>query len=171
MTAVRARVTAGNPHVPPHLLVHRGDQFVQHDFYQDGLDPTQVTWWDSPAAADFDLSGTMDLAMRSTSLVPFINQAVSADAIVVSIVGANGEHNQAGRVAHVSPQLHPDVIMTQVVDGGSGYLANNQYDLTFATPYAGAYTITVRFANGAYSATAHSGDHVTLRADGTYAVQ
>ena len=55
--------------------------------------------------------------------------------------------------------------------GGSGYLANAQYELTFATPYPGAYSVSVRFANGAYTATAHSGDHVTMRADGTYSVQ
>jgi hypothetical protein len=113
----------------------------------------------------------MDLALRSTSLVPFINQASSFDTIVVSIVGANGEHNQAGRVVHVSPVLRPGVIMTQIVDGGSGYLANTQYDLTFATPYPGAYAVSVRFANATYTTTAHIGDHVTLRADGTYSVQ
>ena len=164
-------VTAGNPHVPPHLLLNRGGQFVQNDFYQDGLDPTVVTWWDSPAAADFDLSGTMDLALRSNSLTPFINQASSSDTILVSVVGANNEHNQAGRVVRVSPVLKPGVIMTQIVDGGSGYLANNQYDLTFATPYPGAYAITVRFAAGSYTATVRSGDHVTMRANGTYVVQ
>ncbi len=164
-------VVAGNPHVPPHLLVNRGGQFVQHDFYQDGLAPNLVTWFDAPAAADFDLNGTMDLVLRSNSLTTFMNQASSFDTIIVSVVGANNEHNQAGRVVRVSPALKPGVVMTQIVDGGSGYLANNQYDLTFATPYAGAYSITVRFAGGSYSATAHSGDHVTMRANGTYTVQ
>jgi hypothetical protein len=71
----------------------------------------------------------------------------------------------------VSPLLRPNVIMTQIVDGGSGYLANSQYDLTFATPYPGAYTITGRFAGGEYTATAHAGDHVTMRANGTYLLQ
>ena len=162
---------AGNPHVPPHLLLHRGIQFVQHDFYQDDVAPTSVTWWDSPAAADFDLNGAMDLALRSNSLTPFMNQAASFDTIIVSVVGANNEHNQAGRVVHVTPLLRPSVVMSQIVDGGSGYLANNQYDLTFATPYPGAYTISVRFAGGSFTATAHSGDHVTMRANGTYTVQ
>jgi len=43
--------------------------------------------------------------------------------------------------------------------------------LTFATPYTGAYSIVVRFADHAYSVIANSGDHVTLRANGTYSVQ
>jgi hypothetical protein len=164
-------VLEGNPHVPPHLLVNRGGVFVPHDFYQDGVAPEQVTWFDAPAAADFDLSGSVDLVLRSSALTPFLNEATSADTIVVSIVGANGEHNQAGRVVRVSPLLRPDIVMTQVVDGGSGYLANSQYDLTFATPYAGSYRITTRFAGASYTTTARSGQHVTLRANGTYAVQ
>ena len=61
--------------------------------------------------------------------------------------------------------------MTQVVDSGSGYMSNSPYDLTFATPYEGAYTVSVRFAGATYTMTAHRGDHVTLRADGTYSVQ
>lgn len=161
----------GNPHVPPHLLLNRGGQFVPNDFWQDGLDPTQVTWWDSPASADFNLDGTPDFALRSTSLVPFINQAQSFDTIVVSVVGPNGETNQAGRVVRVTPQLRPATVMTQVVDGGSGYLASSQYDLTFATPYPGAYTVSVRFAGATYTATARRGDHVTMRSNGTYSVQ
>ena len=117
------------------------------------------------------MNGAMDLALRSNSLTPFMNQAASFDTIIVSVVGANNEHNQAGRVVHVTPLLRPSVVMSQIVDGGSGYLANNQYDLTFATPYPGAYTISVRFAGGSFTATAHSGDHVTMRANGTYTVQ
>ena len=49
--------------------------------------------------------------------------------------------------------------------------AREQYDLTFATPYPGAYTVSVRFAEAAYTVSAHAGDHVTLRANGTYAIQ
>jgi hypothetical protein len=157
--------------VPTHLLVNRGGSFVAHDFYQNALPANQVTWFDTVGAADFDWSGTADLVLRSDSLTPFINQAVSFDTMVVSVVGNEGEHNQAGRVVRVSPVLRPGVIMTQVVDGGSGYLANAQYELTFATPYSGAYSISVRFADGTYTATAHRGDHVTMRADGTYSVQ
>jgi hypothetical protein len=61
--------------------------------------------------------------------------------------------------------------MTKVVDGGSGYMANSPYELTFATPYFGAYTISVRFADATYTAVARNGDHVTMYADGTFSVQ
>jgi len=156
---------------PPRLLVNRNGAFVQHDFYPAGAPAEPIPFYDVIAPADFDWSGTADFVVRTLSLVAFLNQASSLDNIIVSVVGDNGEHNQAGRVVRVSPVLRPSIVMTQVVDGGSGYLSNSQYELTFATPYVGAYSIVVRFAEHAYSVIANSGDHVTLRANGTYSVQ
>ena len=71
----------------------------------------------------------------------------------------------------VVPDARPAVTMLQVVDGGSGYLSNGPYDLTFATPYFGAYKISVRFANASYTAVAHSGDHVSMFANGSVAIR
>ena len=173
----------GNPHDLPQLLVNRGGQFVSHDFYSDGLTLTQRDWNDLQSFADFDYSGTMDFVSRFSGAdadgtnIPsgyvsvLMNRAVSFDTITVSIVGNNGKHNQAGRVVHVTPNVRPSVTMTQVVDGGSGYMANGPYDLSFATPYPGSYTISVRFAGAAYTTTARAGDHVTLYANGTVTTQ
>ena len=162
----------GNPHALPQLLVNRGGHFVLHDFFDDGLQPTQRGWHDLLTYADFDYSGTVDFITRATGgpetgLYAVMNQAISHDTLNIRVVGANGEQNQAGRVVHVSPVLRPDVIMTQVVDGGSGYMSNGPYDLTFATPYPGAYTISVRFAGATYTTTARSGEHVVMYANGT----
>ena len=163
-------------HAPPQLLVNRGGQFVLHDFFDDGRVPTNRGWRDLEANADFDNSGTPDFVTRSlgngdSGLYVSIQQSTNRDVLQVRVVGANGEQNQAGRVVRVRSTVRPDKTMTQVVDGGSGYMANGPYNLTFATPYPGAYTITVRFAGGSYTATAHSGDHVTMRANGSYSVQ
>jgi len=160
-----------NPRIPPHLLVNRGGHFVPHDFYMDSSAPADVPWTDLAAVADVDRSGPVGLVLRSNSLTTFQNLARSDDAIVVRVVGGNDEENQAGRIVRVSPALQPNVTMTQVVDGGSGYLANGQYDLTFAAPYPGPYTVTVRFATGSYIAKVQPGSHVTMRANGTYSVQ
>ena len=172
----------GNPHALPQLLVNRDANFVPYDFYDDGLLTTQRGWNNLQTFADFDANGTVDWVSNFADLSDeehatggqlsvLMNRAASHDSILVSLVGNNGEHNQAGRVVRVSPKMRPDVIMTQVVDGGSGYMSNGPYDLMFATPYPGAYTLTARFAGGAYTLTAHAGDHVTLRANGTYSVQ
>ena len=171
-----ACTTFGNPHALPQLLVNRGGQFVVHDFFDDGLQPTQRGWHTLLSYADFDYNGTVDFVSLATGgpqtgHYSVINQATSFATVTVSVVGASGEQNQAGRVVRVSPMLRPSVIMTQVVDGGSGYMSNGPYDLTFATPYPGPYTVSVRFANASYVVTALSGSHVTMRANGTYSVQ
>jgi hypothetical protein len=37
-------------------------------------------------------------------------------------------------------------IFTRVVDGGSGYLTQNQYPVLVGTPFAGAHTVKVYYA-------------------------
>ena len=177
----------GNPHDPPQMLVNRSGQFEFHDFSDDGLTLTTRDWSDLQTQADFNYSGTADFVSRFTYFPPgaadsegetptgylsvSINRASSPDIITVSVLGPNGEQNQQGRVVRVTPDARPDVTMTQVVDGGSGYMSNGPYDLTFATPYFGAYTVSVRFAGATYTAVARIGDHVTMSANGTYAIQ
>jgi hypothetical protein len=162
--------TSATPNALPQLLVNRG-QFVIHDFYDDGLTPSTRGWNDLQTFADFDFSGTVDFATRFGNTVILMNEASSTDVITVRVLGANGEQNQQGRVVRVTPDARPTVTMTQVVDSGSGYMSNGPYDLTFAAPYFGAYTVSVRFADAIYTTIARSGDHVTMCANGTYAIQ
>jgi len=145
---------------------------VLEDFYDDGLTPSTRSFNDLVSFADFDYSGTTDVVARfdggpTVGHNVLMNLASSPQTIVVSVVGANGEHNQAGRVVRLTPDARPNVIMTQIVDGGSGYMANSPYDITFATPYSGAYTVSVRFANATYTTTAHAGERVVMYANGT----
>lgn len=172
-------VEAGAPNALPQLLLNRGSQFVLHDFYDDGLQPATRPWNDLQTFADFDYSGTMDIVSRyanadepdSGYMTILMNLATSKDTFRVTLLGEHGEHNQAGRIVRATPQSRPLVSMTQVVDGGSGYMANSPYDLTFTTPYPGSYVVSVRFANATYSATAHAGDHVVMYANGVVAHQ
>jgi hypothetical protein len=170
--------TSETPNASPQLLVNRG-QFVIHDFYDDGLTPATRGWNDLQTFADFDLNGTTDIAtlygpdgdypLGHTAIL--LEQANSPDIITVTVLGTNGEQNQQGRVVRVTPDARPTVTMTQVVDSGSGYMSNGPYDLTFAAPYFGAYTVSVRFADTTYTAIAGSGDHVMMYANGTFAIE
>ena len=163
--------TQQTPNALPQLLVNRGNQFVVHDFYQDGLTPATRPANNLLTFGDFDLSGTVDVVSMSTSVSMIMNNASSPDIITISVLGANGEQNQQGRVVRVMPKARPNLTMLQIVDGGSGYMSNGPYELAFATPYFGAYTISVRFADATYTVIARSGDHVTMRANGTADVQ
>ncbi len=67
------------------------------------------------------------------------------------------------------PAAGPDVTMLRMVESGSGYLAQNGYDLLVAAPWPGVYDVEVRFADGWVRTTARPGDALTIRADGTVA--
>lgn len=152
------------PNGLPQLLVNRG-QFVRHDFFDDGLSPETRTWNDLQTFGDFDASGTADIVSRFRPVIILMNKATDLDVITVTVLGTEGEHNQQGRLVRVSPVVRPDVVMTQVIDSGSGYMSNGPYDLTFPTPYPGTYTVRVRFASGVHTTTVRAGTHVRMYAN------
>jgi hypothetical protein len=56
--------------------------------------------------------------------------------------------------------------MTRVVESGSGYQSQGQYDLVIGTSWAGEHDIEVLFPAGTVTATAEPGDDLTIFADG-----
>lgn len=99
------------------------------------------------ALADIDGDGKIDIIYpEATTRAYYINKTqTTGSSFTVTVVGPNGEHNQYGRVIQVLPPGSPQ-IFTRVVDGGSGYLALNQYPILVGTPYVGAHTVKVYFA-------------------------
>lgn len=169
-----------SPHQKARLLLNRGSAFVASDFYDDGYtDDSQRPLIDLSTVADFDENGGADVVLRHADVVPgtetattgfmkvLLNQGGSARTIRVTVLGAAGERNQYGRVVRVTPQALPGFVMTQVVDGGSGYMANTPYVLQFAAPYFGAYDIDVGFANYDVAVTAVAGQNVVVYANGS----
>ena len=98
------------------------------------------------ALADFDNNGSIDVVYASINGTAYYeNTTVQGKSFVVEVLGPNGEHNQFGRVMQVFPP-GTSQIFTRVVDGGSGYLTQNQYPLLVGTPFAGAHVVKVYFA-------------------------
>src|SRR5262249_2237092 len=95
-----------------------------------------------------------------------MNRASSDQVIHVTVLGPNGERNQFGRVVRVAAEAKPRFVMTEVVDGGSGYLANTPYTLQFATPYPGKYLVDVGLADRLVELEAAPGDNLTIYANG-----
>jgi hypothetical protein len=83
------------------------------------------------------------------------------------VLGAAGQHNQQGRVVRLRPRSQPSKTLRRAVDAGSGFMAQNGYDLLVAAPWPGEYDVEVRYAHGWVRATARPGDVLTIRADGT----
>ncbi len=100
------------------------------------------------ALADFDGDGKLDILYpQATGHVQYVNttQVSGRSSFTVEVLGANGEHNQYGRVIQVFPP-GTSRIFTRVVDGGSGYLTQNQYPILVGTPFAGPHTVKVYYA-------------------------
>jgi hypothetical protein len=100
----------------------------------------------SMSLADLDADGSIDIVYpTATATAYYENTTPQGNSFTVEVVGPNGEHNQYGRVIQVLPPSSSQ-IYTRVVDGGSGYLGQNQYPLLVGTAFTGTHTVKVYFA-------------------------
>jgi hypothetical protein len=99
------------------------------------------------ALADFDNDGNIDVLYPAPAgTAYYLNKTAPRGAsFTVEVLGSQGEHNQFGRVIQVFPPASSQ-IYTRVVDGGSGYLSQNQYALLIGTPFKGGHTVKVYYA-------------------------
>lgn len=99
------------------------------------------------ALGDFDGDGKIDIIYPESVQRAYYHNETQTNhgAFSVEVLGPNGEHNQFGRVIQVFPP-GTTRIFTRVVDGGSGYLAQNQYPILVGTPFTGAHTVKVYYA-------------------------
>ncbi|MBV9620798.1 MAG: VCBS repeat-containing protein [Gammaproteobacteria bacterium] len=100
------------------------------------------------AFADLDQDGNVDIIYpEAVERAYYDNRTalVGVHSFTVEVLGANGEHNQYGRVLQVFPPRSRR-IFTRVVDGGSGYLSQSQYPILIGTPFSGPHRVKVYYA-------------------------
>jgi hypothetical protein len=146
----------------PRLYLNVGGTLVRSD-----LATAPDGYNDLMACVDFDGSGLPDVLARWGGYRSLVNRARSDATIRVRVLGAGGERNQQGRVVRIGPSLWSDRTMMRVVESGSGYMAQNGYDLLVAAPWSGTYQVSVRFEGGWVQTTARPGDELTIYADGS----
>lgn len=102
------------------------------------------------AFGDIDGDGRPEVLKNQGQLGYYRNQTAVPDNnyFMIDVVGPNNEKNQQGRVVRIQPPNHPSITYTRVVDSGSGWMSQSQYDLLVGTPYLGAHTVKVYFAGG-----------------------
>ncbi len=161
----------------PVLLVNVGGRLLPSDL--DG----EATFHDLVACADLDGSGLPDVVHRWTekAITPdgqpdpyfrfrsLVAQGTASGTIRLRVVGGGGARNQQGRAVRLRPLQGPDVTITRTVESGSGYMAQNPYDLLVATPWPGTYQnrSPVQGRLGAHDGHARGGaDHLRGRAGG-----
>jgi hypothetical protein len=131
------------------------------------------------AFADLNADGLIDMArvIRQSAAGPpdaggldfgvFTNDTQTPHgSFSIEVLGPNGERNQYGRVARASPISENGVIYTRVVDGGSGYLSQNQYALLIGTPFIEDHIVQVVYAGYQVGFTIAPGQAARVHADG-----
>jgi VCBS repeat protein len=130
-------------------------------FVEDPITSLDGVGGDVMAFGDVDGDGRLDIGRRGATGLEYARNTTShagLNRLLIEVVGTGGEHNQFGRVVRIVPAAAPGVTYTRVVDGGSGFLSVNQYALLVGTPYAGAFTVSVRFDDRTVTFTMNAGD-------------
>jgi hypothetical protein len=146
------------------VLVNTGAGFLRNP-------PSAIDGWgnDVLAFGDMDGDGRLDIVKRNQFRLVAARNTTPPGAtghFVIEVVGSGGERNQQGRVVRISPSSRPDVIYTRVVDGGSGFLSQNQYALLVGTLFQEPHTVTVYFDNGPVTFTIAPGERVRVHRGG-----
>lgn len=152
----------------PRILINRGNSFLwsNHEFY---VGAKNIERSARSSIGDINNDGLVDLTIMNEvgENYLFTNRTkTSFNCIFLNITGPNGEQNQQGRVATIQPESHSNMIMTRVVDGGSGYRTQNQYELTVGTPYNEPHIVTVYFSDGPAKFTINAGERKTIKSNG-----
>jgi hypothetical protein len=128
----------------PHLYVYRDGQYLRHDFMDEEV---PLGYNDLFTYGDIDGNGTLDLFSRMGTIRLAVNNAKPVAYFKLDIRDAQGRRNQHGRVVRIEDMMTHRII-TRVVDGGSGYMANGPYEITIPLPTKDAtYIVNVEFSD------------------------
>lgn len=140
----------------PHLYVYRNGLYLRHDFMNE---EAPLAYSDLFTYGDIDGNGTLELFSRMGNIRLSVNSAKPSSYLKIDIRDAQGRSNQHGRVVHIKNNMTRRVI-TRVVDGGSGFLANSPYVMTIPLPsHEAIYKITVGFSDRIVSFTSKGGSY------------
>jgi VCBS repeat-containing protein len=124
------------------LFLNFGGQFARADI-ETGFGADSFAFFDADRDRRIDLIARAD----QVSFALFTNAGAAGTTLALSVLGAGGEQNQQGRVVTLVHPDHPETVLARAVDSGSGYMAQNQYELLIGLPYWGSYEVEVTFAD------------------------
>jgi len=143
------------------LFLNFGGQFARADIAT-GFGADAFAFFDADRDRRIDMIARAD----QVSFALFTNAGAAGTTLALSVLGAGGEQNQQGRVVTLVHPDHPETVLARAVDSGSGYMAQNQYELLIGLPYRGSYQVEITFADRRLAFVAGERHSVRAFADG-----
>ena len=130
-------ISGGTTKTPRIYLNEQGQNFAEYR--------SQVTedirGYAGAVIEDINGDGQLDLITGATGGILANISLSETYAIEIDLRGPNGERNQYGRIVQLKPTDTNDPrILTRIVDGGSGYMAQKDYSVMFTDSQAKNYT-------------------------------
>ena len=155
------------------------DEVSFHEHVPVGVASTPLTMGGPIQAsfADFNRDGRMDMVVYGSPIdgssgsrrIGLNWSPPVGGSITVTVLDVNGRKTMQGRVIRATKVGTTSPVMTGLVNGGSGYLTNNEYPTLIGTPDTGTYSIAVLLPDASnpanmvtVAATASSGQRVTI---------
>jgi hypothetical protein len=130
---------------PARLLLNRGDGTFERDPGFESITSTQ----ELSAWADVDLDGDLDVVIGPFGKELYLNQlqyrpGFARSCLRVRVLDADGHETAHGATVRLRElRGGPGSVQTRIVDGGSGYLSQNEYVVHFGGTGSGRYALDV----------------------------
>jgi alpha-tubulin suppressor-like RCC1 family protein len=155
--------------IPPMVLINRGDGFEPTDFLPADY---RVTFGSLALGAAIRQNALVDIFLQTDTISYLKSLLPDRPFVRIEVLDAQGHRNQHGRVVTM---IDPDPRYGRVakaVDGGSGYMSQSDYPVTFAIPEGvSSVQVEVRFKSGTVTATAPAGGTLQVYEDGRAVVR
>lgn len=123
----------------PRLWLYKDGKYQSENFIEPDLG-----WSDLVSFGDLDNNGSLDIVLRYGGNMIFFNEQVPEKFIKIDIRGG-GLKNQQGRVAKA--YLPNGKIKAMVVDGGSGFMSNQPYQLLIPNNFDAPINFNIHCGN------------------------
>jgi hypothetical protein len=129
-------IPGGTTLTPRIYLNQQGKNFVEYR----SQSTEKLGRWAGSVIDDINGNGKNDLVIGAIGSILDNVDTLATYTVAITLTGSKGEKNQYGRIVELRPtNINDTRVLTRVVDGGSGYMAQKDYALTFTDAQSTTY--------------------------------